>query len=127
MMGRFWFGLVTLLVLLALGLWVATAMNAVHQPMADLLERAAEAALEEDWATAEGLAMQAKGSWERHWRLTAAVADHSPMDELDGLFAQLPVFIREREVTHFASTCAQLAQLAQAMGDAHSLSWWNLL
>lgn len=126
-MRRLWLGVALLLLLFGIGLWAAATMDNIHQPIAALLDQAAEAALHEDWETAAALALDARGEWEDHWSMTAAVADHNPMDEIDGLFAQLPVFAREEEKADFAATCAQLSQLTQAMGNAHSLNWWNLL
>lgn len=126
-MRRFWIGIILMVLLLCVGLWTAQAMDAVHQPISALLEQAKDAALREDWEQAGALAMSAKAQWENSWRFTAAVADHTPMDDLDSLFAQLPVYLAQRETTHFASTCAELSMLARAMGDAHSLNWWNLL
>ena len=49
------------------------------------------------------------------------------MDELDGLFAELMVFLKNRESPHFEATCARLSLLARAMADGHGLQWWNLL
>lgn len=126
-MQRLWIGIALLIILLGLGLWTAIAMDKIHQPIAALLNQAAEAALQEDWQDAAALALDAKGEWERHWSAIASVADHTPMDEIDGLFAQLPIFAREEEKSDFAAVCAQLARLTQAMGNAHSLNWWNLL
>lgn len=126
-MKRFWFGIAVLAVLLGLCLWAAGAMEEIHKPIAEQLSLASEAAMDGDWSRAEVLATQAYTAWKHSWRATASVADHSPMDEVDGLFAQLPIYVREEESTHFAATCAQLSQLVEAMHDAHAFNWWNLL
>lgn len=126
-MRRLWIGVALLVVLLIFGLWTAFVMDSIHQPIGTLLEQAASAALQNDWPLASELCQEAKSQWERRWFITAAVADHTPMDEIDGLFARLPILSEERETADFAATCAQLAKLTQAMGNAHSLSWWNLL
>jgi hypothetical protein len=49
------------------------------------------------------------------------------MDELDGLFAELMVFLQSREAPHFSATCARLVVLARAMAESHGLQWWNIL
>lgn len=126
-MKRLWIGAVTLAVLLGACLWTSYAMDAVHGPISDQLDKAADAALAEDWAQATALAAEARAEWDRSWRMTASVADHTPMDEVDGLFAQLPAYARDEEAVHFAATCAQLSRLVAAMGEAHSFNWWNLL
>lgn len=126
-MGRLWIGIGLLIVLLALTIGISVGMDAIHQPIAEKLEKAGEAALEGTWDKADRLWREAQEEWETHWAISAAVADHSPMDDVDRLYAQLEVFSRERETVHFAATCMELSQLTQAMGDAHSPDWWNLL
>lgn len=126
-MKRFWIGIAALAVLLVVCLWAGYRMEEVHQPVSRSLAEAADAALAGDWTAAESLATDARTLWERHWHFTASVADHAPMDEVDGLFAQIAVFAEEKEAVHFASTCAQLSKLTTAMEEAHGLKWWNLL
>ena len=126
-MGRFWIGVGLLAVFLCLGLWVAKAMDNVHVPVTQLLEQAADEALGGDLETGIALADQAHAVWERHWRGTAAVADHAPMDEIDGLFAQVRSYARAGSVADFAAGCGRLSKLVEAIGEAHSPQWWNLL
>ena len=126
-MKRLWLGVALLTALLALSLAAQAATSRIHDPIAKDLEQAADAALAEDWEQADRLYSQARELWQRCHRATAAIADHSPMDELDMLFAELRVFAREREAVHFAATCRSAAQMAQAMAQAHSFSWWNFL
>lgn len=126
-MGRLWLGVMLLILLLLLGLWVSAATADIHRPLAESLRQAGEAALSGDWEAAQARAQDAYTRWERTWQLTASIADHTPMDEIDGLFAQLPVYARMREAEDFSATCAELSRRVRAMGDAHSLTWWNLL
>lgn len=126
-MKRFWIGFLILSILLCGGSAVTICMVKTHQPIADDLQQSAQAALDGNWEQAARLAGQAQTRWEKYHTFTAAFADHSPMDELDGLFAELEIFYVQREQTHFAAVCAHLAQLAQAMADSHAPSWWNLL
>lgn len=124
---RFWLGVGILTVFLALGLWVTKSMSNVHEPVAQALEQAAQAALDGDLQTGISLADTAKNTWQAHWNGTAAVADHEPMEQIDGLFAQLETYATAGESANFAAYCARLSQLIEAMGDAHDLNWWNLL
>lgn len=126
-MKRFWIGICLLVGLLAVTVGISVHMNRVHMPMAQQLRQAAEAALQEDWQQAAVLADRARQSWEKNWHCTAVFADHTPMDEMDGLFAELKVYGRVREKEHFAATCDRLAKLAEAMADSHHPGWWNLL
>lgn len=126
-MRRLWLGIALLAALLALGIWVAAAMQDIHEQGAAMLDEAAAAAQRGEMPTAQRLSEQAACVWEAHRRPVACVADHTPMDEIDALFAQLPVYARSDESVHFAATCAQLAQLLRAMGDAHTPAWWSIL
>ena len=126
-MKRLWLGVALLGVLLAASIAVQAVTSRLHHPIAQDLEQAADAALAEDWEQAQRLYRRAQDAWQRCHGATASIADHSPMDELDMLFAELNVFSREREAVHFAATCRSAAQMAQAMAQAHSLTWWNFL
>ena len=121
---RFYLGVGILLIILILGLFTQWVMEKCQQPPALLLEQAAQA---EDLQTGTELAQQAKAMWHRRWKGVAAVADHSPMDEIDTLFAEMEVYARTEEKPHFAACCSELARRVQAMADAHAFSWWNVL
>lgn len=126
-MKRCWFGGVILVVLLALGLGVTWLMGWCNEPVSQCLDRAAEAALAEDWEKTEALTGEAKDRWEKYWNLSAVFADHEPMEEIDGLFAQLEIYSSAGDNLSTAAVCAELSQRLEAMGDAHKGSWWNLL
>ena len=126
-MGRLWLGIGILVLFLVLGLWIGNVMDDVHLGIADQLELAAEQALSGDMDGGIEMALQAKASWEAHWRGSATVADHAPMDEIDGLLAQLECFHRADMMGEFAACCTRVSLLVRAMSEAHSLKWWNLL
>jgi len=126
-MGRFWLGLGILAVFLGLGLYVGAAAEGTNQEIAGILKEAAGQALEGDLDGGLALAQQAHHRWQSNWHSTAAVADHAPMDEIDGIFAQALAFGKGGSVQEFAACCARLSGLVAAVGEAHSLSWWNLL
>ena len=126
-MKRSWFGAGLLAILLALGLLTTWGMARCHDPISRDLEQAAQAALSEDWDRAAALAEQAGDRWQACWRLSAAVADHEPMEEIDSLFAQLEVYQQVRDSRAVASLCAELSQRVGNMLEAHQCSWWNLL
>lgn len=126
-MKRIFLGLALLLALLGIAAVITVRMDHVYEPITNALRQAAEAAEADDWKKAAFLADQAKTRWEERRRFTATVADHSPMDEIDGLFAELEIYLRQQEMPHFAATCRHLAMLTEAMGDNHALNLWNLL
>ena len=126
-MKRILTGLSILIVLLILSVAISAGMHKVHYRISDLLQQAEQAASADNWQDADRLARYAAGQWQQYRRFTAAFADHTPMDELDGLFAELLVFLEEQEVPHFTSICARLSLLSQSMADSHSIRWWDVL
>lgn len=121
---RFYLGVALLAVILVAGLFTGWAMEKRQQPVVRLLEQAAQ---EEDLQSGAQLARQAKATWKKRWKAVAAVADHTPMDEIDKLFAELDIYIRENEDVHFYACCSQLASLLRAVSEAHALNWWNVM
>lgn len=126
-MKRFWFGAALLAVLLGLGIGAAWGAEKLNAPVARELEQAASEALSGSWEEAENLAGKAWSRWEKNWQLTAVAEDHRPLEAIDSLFAQLMVYTRSRDEVRFAACCAALCSQIRAVGDTHSLSWWNLL
>lgn len=126
-MGRFWVGVGLLVLFLALGVWVACTMDDVHQNIAQTLDQASAQTVSGNLDAGQALVRQARSDWEAHWNRTASVADHAPMDEIDALFAQLEVYGQTGQAGNFAAYCAHLAKLVAAVGEAHSLTWWNLM
>lgn len=126
-MKRLWIGILILSLLLAGGICLHLSLLAVHPPIAQALEQAATAAMQDDWPLALQRYEQAAARWQKYHRFTAAFADHTPMDEVDGLFAQLAILAQKQENPHFSATCRQISTLAYAIGQSHGLSWWNLL
>ncbi len=126
-MKRCWIGIGLLVLFLAAGLWVMAEMDTAHRRISRDLEQAVEQTLSGETEQGVLLAQQAKQHWEDARRGTACVADHEPMEEIDSLFARLEVYAREGQALEFAACCARLSALVQAMGEAHSLQWWNIL
>ena len=126
-MKRGWIGLGLLLLLLAGGLLVTWQMDRCHSAIARELDAAADSALAGDWDAAGAYAKNAKRDWETGWNFSAAFADHEPMESIDAQFSQLGVYGSTRDAVSFAAACVQLARQVEAMGDAHGLTWWNLL
>lgn len=126
-MRRFFLGVFLLLFFLFLGLWTAYATDYTSEAVSQTLTQAAEAVLAGDTEAGTQLVRKARQDWESHWKITAAVADHGPMDEIDGLFGQLEAFQKAGATADIAACCARLSKLVAAIGEAHSLTWWNLL
>lgn len=126
-MVRGWLGAGILAVFLVLGIVGAVCMDHAHMPAAQMLEQAAEQTLQGEFDRAVALGMEAKDRWERRWNATATMADQSPMDDVDALFAEMEIYAKTGEKPHFAATCRELSQRIEAVADAHRFSWWNIL
>ena len=120
-------GIVLLLVLLAGGMFIQWTMDTIHAPITQQLTQAAQAGFRELWDTALEHQEAAARQWKKSWRLTAALADHMPMEDIDSLFARLPVYAAQEEQTEYAAACRELARRIEAVADAHRLTWWNLM
>ena len=126
-MKRFWFGLGLLLALLTVGILLSGSMDRIHMPLSQKLTRAAEAARVSDMTLAGNLLEDARQDWDRNRKFAAAVLDHEPMDEIEGLLSAAAYYRLTGDDEEFSATCGQLAALVQAMAEAHRLSWWTLL
>ena len=126
-MKRSWIGFGLLVVLLAASVLVTWGMGRIHQPIVEDLQRAAQAALEEDWENGERFFASAQGQWEKWEHLRACFADHSPVEEIDAAFSELAVYCAARENAAFAAGCMETGEKVAAVGEAHGLVWWNIL
>ena len=126
-MKRLYIGISVLTLLFSLGLFVSFSINRMYAPIAELLEDATKAALQENLPVAKEQAEKARALWEKHKNATATVADHTPMEDIDHLFAEMEIYANAKEFPHLAACCAQLAVMVRDMGDAHTLNLWNLL
>lgn len=126
-MSRIRVGIGILGILLVLSVVAAVMMQNTHPRIAQLLDAAAFQAEAGNWPEAQAAAEEASVLWEKTRLLTAALADHSPMDDMDGLFAELRTYALLEEIPHFAAVCRHLSRLAQSMGENHGLLWWNIL
>ena len=49
------------------------------------------------------------------------------MEDIDSLFARAAVYRQQRETAEYAAVCRELARRVEAMAQAHTLRWRNLL
>ena len=124
-MKRCIFGAVLLVAVGLACLWAGAALNRFTEPVCRNLERAQEAALAEDWEQAAAHALAAETVWEGKWHGLASAADHTPLEDIDDLFAQLSLCRRMEKKEDFPVLCAQLRRRLQAVSSAHALTWWN--
>lgn len=124
---RFWSGVGVLVLLLGLGIWVAKSMESTHEAVASHLEQAAREVLSGDTEKGAQALETARQLWQQRRPLTAAVADHAPMEEIDSIFSQLDSYAAAGDRVSFAAWCSRAARLVEAIGEAHKLTWQNLL
>ena len=126
-LGREVAGAVLLAALLVLGLLSSWDMARTHTAISRQIEDAAWLALTGDWENARTAAAGAESGWEKHRDLSSLLADHTPMEEIDALFARIGICSAARDAAEFAAACGELSRHVMAMGDAHRLTWQNLL
>ena len=124
---RFILGLTLLILVLALALGTAAGMKAIHAPGEAALEKAARLALSGNLEQAIPLAREAYSRWQKYRGITAAFADHTPMDDTERLFREMLIYAETEEVPHFAACCEQLSAMLKAMYETHSFSLKNIL
>lgn len=126
-MKRLWFGVGLLTVILVLGILLSGVMERSNKECSALLYRAAESVLTEDWENAGSLLSASREKWQKNWAVTASLADHQPMDEIDALFAELEIYRACQDAANFGGSSAHLASLLEAMSHSHKFTLWNFL
>lgn len=126
-MNRLHLGIALLAVLLAAGIATTCLFHHIFTPLSQTLEDAGNQALAGSWEQARDLAQQAHEKWLRCRDITAAAADHAPLEQMEQLFSNLQVYQALELRSEFAAICAQLAQMATAMEEAQAVHWWSLL
>ena len=126
-MRRMWFGVAVLLLLLGTGIGIHVFMKHTHCPSGAIVQQAAAFAEEGNWTQARLFRDRAWEKWQKNWHVTAAIADHEPMDQVDALFAELAFYAKQEDMLSFCGGCAYLAELLESMGTSNEPNWWNLL
>lgn len=123
-MRRIWIGVGILLGLLVLGILVMQITDRQLGSVSETLRQAAEA---QDWNKAVALAQEAQRNWQQKWHLMASLADHTDIDAIDGLFAQLKVCQHYKAQENHATLCARLSETIRDLEENYRFTWWNLL
>ena len=124
---RFWLGIALLAVFLVFGLLISAKTTDLHARAATELDQAADMTMAGDFDGACEKAFRAFDLWQDCRKFTASVADHSPMDDVEQLFAEMEIYAKTEEKPHFAACCRQLGVMLRSMYDAHRPTWWNFL
>ena len=127
MQYRMWLGITLILLFFLLGMYTSVATEQICTPIIDVLQQAGDYAAVGQLDTASTLTVQANKQWKTNRNKLALIADHTPMDEIDGLFEKAKMYAKTGAMQDFSATCAQLTQLVDAICEAHKLTWWNLI
>ena len=126
-MKRLWFGVGLLAFLLAASLYLGDFLTDLTQPAEADLDKAAVAALEGNWPLASALYLRAQKHWDTHRKLTAALAHHDSLNQIDAGFAVIPAYAATKDTAGFCTACSALAQQLRSLPQPHGPGWWNLL
>lgn len=124
---RLLLGIVLLAVVLAFAIGAGAGMRAIHQPGEIALTEAARLAMDGKLEDALPLARSTYDRWQKYRGITAAFADHNPMDDTERLFRQMLVYAEVGEAPHFSACCTELSAMLRAMYETHSFSLKNIL
>ena len=124
---RFLLGLAILLLVLVFAIGTGVGMKAIHAPGEAALTQAAQYALAGNMEQAVPLAREAYDRWQKYRGITAAFADHNPMDDTERLFREMLVYAETGEDPHFAACCSQLSAMLKATYETHGFSLKNIL
>ena len=124
---RFILGILLLVLVLALSVGTALGMKTIHAPAEADLSKAAQLAMDGHWQEATLLASGAYDRWQNFRDITAAFADHNPMDDTERLFREMLVYAKTEEIPHFAACCSELSAMLRAMYETHGFSLKNIL
>ena len=123
-MKHLWSGIGILLVLLILGSALTISFTAIHTPLSQALEKAANFAHDGQMDEALSAVADAQNRWQRCRLFSAAVVDHRLLEEMEELFVELRY---ARDAKKIASLCARLSSRAAEMAESQTITWWNLL
>ena len=123
---RFYLGVGILAAVLVFGLLGGFWIGNANRQVVGYLEAAETAAGAGDTEQALELARRAEDLWDRQWRRVAVIVDHTSMDKIDSLFAQMEHYTQEGAAL-LGACCAQVRELITAISDGHQFTWWNLL
>ena len=126
-MKRSWMGLGLLGVLLGISLLATAFLTRTHEEVSLELEQSAQCALLGDWENAGLFLRRAKNRWEKWEHIRACLMDHGPAEEIDASFAMLDIYRQAGEAAAYRASCAALLSRLDALSQAHTLTWWNVL
>lgn len=120
-MNRIVIGAALLVALLAVSLFSAWQMGHIQEPIAAWMDEASRQSLRGEMTAAAQSAAKAEAAWHSSRIFTAALADHQPMEDIEGLFARLSAYESE-DKSEYAALCAEIARRIRAVAEAQELT-----
>ena len=113
--------------ILIFSLWAGGYVQQQTESWEQLLEQAAQSALEEDWSQAENLLSQTQKSWERRKTFLHTIIEHSELNEAESLFAAADIACRQQNAQEFISQVTVLTVQLRLLAETQSVSIKNIL
>ena len=113
--------------ILIFSLWVGSYVQQQTESWEQLLEQAAQSALEEDWSQAENLLSQTQKSWERRKTFLHTIIEHSELNEAESLFAAADIACRQQDAQEFISQVTVLSVQLRLLAETQAVSIKNIL
>lgn len=113
--------------ILAFSLWTGHYVRQRTDHWTAMLERADQAAMAEDWSSAEKRLLDAYGDWDSSQLFFHTIMSHSDLDEAESLFAGAKAVCGQRDDADFHLMLAQLMEHMDLLAETQSISIKNIL
>ena len=113
--------------ILIFSLWAGSYVQQQTESWEQLLEQAAQSALEEDWSQAENLLSQTQKSWERRKTFLHTIIEHSELNEAESFFAAADIACRQQDAQEFISQVTVLSVQLRLLAETQAVSIKNIL
>ena len=113
--------------ILIFSLWAGGYVQQQTESWEQLLEQAAQSALEEDWSQAESLLSQTQKSWERRKTFLHTIIEHSELNEAESLFAAADIACRQQDTQEFITQVTVLSVQLRLLAETQAVSIKNIL
>ena len=122
-MKRCYLGAAVLLGILILGFFTSRWMQRHYQDLENRMQKA----MWEDPETLMVLAEEIRQDWSRGQLLTAVLADHQHLEEVEAAFSQLGPATARRDQAEYTRLCLEITHIFQLLAEEQQLNLKNLL
>lgn len=126
-MRQLWISAAILAGMVLLLFWNGAHLKALASPLLEDLDRAAQAAIREDWTTADRLTKQVQDRWEGHTNYLRLVQFHGEIDEVSMLLKEARGFLAVQDAGEYTAMNVRIAGTLEALSGLEEIDWGNLL